>query len=528
VPRVRCGGHCSRPSCSHPSCSYPSCSYPSWPCTVTALPLADDATLARAAASGDSTAFAQIYDRYAYRLLGFCQSMLRTRVDAEDCLQDVFVVAATRLADLREPALLRSWLFSVAGHECLGRIDRRKKEVLLDAVPDRATLDPDSPANAALDAEPATLLRDATAGLSYRDRLLLELADRQRLSGDELAVAIGVPRSAAYTLLARARATAKKSIRALLVARTGRQRCAELNGMLGDWDGELTTLRRKRIAHHIDKCAVCTAHRDRVATPAALLGEGTAFAADLVGLRSRVLVAASAASAGEYVGGGLWVTGWPPVDPEFAGRDHRRWRAPVAALLALLFIGAAGTLGVVLSEQGTSTSLAQTTAGTTTSTSNPTSTSTSTSTSNPPSTTARLSTRPTGGTARVLAPPPPRAQLPKPTAKTRKPPTPTPAPDPTPAPTPIARPTLTATPAPSAPAIWSLSVYSFRAVDDVTVDNLAVAGCALGHSRLPAPIPYGPARSSRSTRTTAPRPSAYRRSALTWWRLSPARRARSR
>ena len=153
---------------------------------------ADDAALATAVAAGDVNALGEIYDRYAGRLLGFCRSILHNQAEAEDCLQDVFVIAATRLSGLREPALLRSWLFSVARHECLARIDKRKREVLVDEVADRPSFDQDPSSSAAVDAELAALLRDAQAGLSDRDRLLLELADRQQLAGEEFAAAVGV------------------------------------------------------------------------------------------------------------------------------------------------------------------------------------------------------------------------------------------------------------------------------------------------------------------------------------------------
>ncbi len=50
-----------------------------------------------AAATGDRTALAAIYDRYADRLYDFCLGMLRDREAAADCVQDVFVTAATKL-----------------------------------------------------------------------------------------------------------------------------------------------------------------------------------------------------------------------------------------------------------------------------------------------------------------------------------------------------------------------------------------------------------------------------------------------
>ena len=311
----------------------------------------DDATLATAVAAGDVPALGEIYDRYAPRLLGFCRSMLHNTAEAEDCLQDVFVIAATRLGGLREPELLRSWLFSVARHECLGRLDRRRREVLVDEVTDRASDEPEPAVTGAGDAELAALLRDAQAGMSDRDRLLLELADRQQLSGEEFAAAIGVPRATAYTLLARARTTAKKSIGALLVARTGREQCPELDTMLGRWDGELTPLLRKQVARHIEKCSICDKQRSRVASMAALLGgEGEAFAARLVSLRRRILDAAAAAmQAGELVA--FDNDGWPPADPAFVAEQSDRRRRRLAGLLivaiVLLFGGivAAGAIG---------------------------------------------------------------------------------------------------------------------------------------------------------------------------------------
>jgi RNA polymerase sigma factor (sigma-70 family) len=312
----------------------------------------DDAALATAVAAGDVGALGEIYDRYAPRLLGFCRSMLHRQAEAEDCLQDVFVIAATRLGGLREPELLRSWLFSVARHECLARLDRRRREVLVDEVFDRPSDETDPAVTDGMDVELAALLRDAQAGMSDRDRLLLELADRQQLAGDDFAAAIGVSRATAYTLLARARTTAKKSIGALLVARTGRERCPELNTLLGQWDGELTPLLRKQLARHIEKCSICDNQRSRVASMAALLGgEGEAFAARLVSLRRRILDAAAAAMGGATMGAAAGAAamgaaapaafatgGWPPADPVFAAAESHRRRRRLAAVLVIAII----------------------------------------------------------------------------------------------------------------------------------------------------------------------------------------------
>src|SRR3954452_11461840 len=104
---------------------------------------ADDATLARAAASGDRVAFAEIYDKYADRLHDFCIGMLRDRDAAADCVQDTFVTAATKLVQLREPERLRPWLYAIARHEALSRIRDRRREMPSDELPETSSDEPD-------------------------------------------------------------------------------------------------------------------------------------------------------------------------------------------------------------------------------------------------------------------------------------------------------------------------------------------------------------------------------------------------
>lgn len=454
---------------------------------MTATGSPSDGALATAVAAGDVSALAAVYDRYAPRLLGFCRSMLRDPAAAEDCLQDVFVIAATRLGSLREPDLLRSWLFSVARHECLGRIDKRKREVLVDEVADRPSHDPDPSASAALDAELAQLLRDAGAGLSDRDRLLLELADRQQLAGEEFAAAVGVPRATAYTLLARARATAKKSIGALLVARTGRDRCAELDALLSGWDGTLTALRRKQLARHIEKCATCDDQRSRVASGAALLGgEGEAFAARLVSLRTRILDAAAAAMRAEAA---LtpWAGGWPPADPVLGADDRRRRRGLLAALLVLALTLLTG--GIVLAGAPLRTRLAEHPGIVA-----PPAPSAPATVPAPPASAPR--TEPTGTTSAPASPTrrhphPPRTTVPAPpspttpSSSTRPTPTPTGSSRPRPTPTPSTT-TASATTSPP-PRFWTLTV----APQSISVAwGSDKATCAGSVTAVPLPCTY--------------------------------------
>jgi RNA polymerase sigma factor (sigma-70 family) len=235
---------------------------------------ADDAALAVAAASGDRAAFGMIYDRYADRLHDFCVGMLRDRDLAADCVQDVFVTAASRLGQLREPERLRSWLYAIARNEALARIRHRRRELVSDELPEIDSGEPDLVTLAAR-SELSDLISDACGGLSDRDQVVLELSYRQGLDGPELAEALGVTNKNANTLVERLRETVARSLGALLVCRQVRadpDRCPELAALIEHWDGQFTVLMRKRAARHIESCPICEEERARMVSPAALLG----------------------------------------------------------------------------------------------------------------------------------------------------------------------------------------------------------------------------------------------------------------
>jgi RNA polymerase sigma factor (sigma-70 family) len=247
----------------------------------------NDAALVRAATAGDRGAFAAIYDRYADRLHDFCWSMLRDRDEAADATQDTFLVAAERLGQLRDPERLRPWLYAVARSQALRRARARTRiapEEDMTDLPDTAS----GPEQAALRADLRDLVWNAAAGLSERDRALLDLHLRHGLEGADLGRAIGVEPAHAYVLLTRLRDQVERSLGALLVARLGRADCPELATILTGWDGRFSPLIRKRVARHVDTCEACGAARRKLASPLALLAAVPPMPAP-ADLRGRVL-----------------------------------------------------------------------------------------------------------------------------------------------------------------------------------------------------------------------------------------------
>jgi RNA polymerase sigma-70 factor (ECF subfamily) len=142
----------------------------------------DIARLVRDAQRGDRAAFADLYQRFARMVHGIV--LARTvRTEVDDVVQDVFVTALERLADLREPAAFGGWLATIARHRAT---DYRRRtpttESLVDDV--AAPRDPDY--------LQSRVILDAVRALpdAYRETLILRLVEG--MTGAEIADRTGL------------------------------------------------------------------------------------------------------------------------------------------------------------------------------------------------------------------------------------------------------------------------------------------------------------------------------------------------
>jgi RNA polymerase sigma factor (sigma-70 family) len=249
-----------------------------------------DNEIVAAIVAGETAGLAEAYDKYAAGLFGYCRSLLREPADAADAVQDTYVIAASKLAELRDPERLRPWLYAVARNECRRRLRAGGVSSALDETAEVI----DISAGVSDEAE-QTQLRDlvhaAITGLNPGDQEVIQLTLRHELEGPDLADALGVPRNHAHALLSRARTQLEKSLGALLVARSGRQSCPALDNVLSGWDGKMTVLMRKRVSRHIERCEVCGERKRHEMRPVMLLGLAP-LALLPAGLRDQVLGAA--------------------------------------------------------------------------------------------------------------------------------------------------------------------------------------------------------------------------------------------
>jgi len=82
---------------------------------------------------GDTEAFAQLYQKYRARLHQYALSLIRSHMEAEDVVHDVFVGLARQASAGRAPRELSAYLYVSVRNRCVDRM-RRKPELPLDDV----------------------------------------------------------------------------------------------------------------------------------------------------------------------------------------------------------------------------------------------------------------------------------------------------------------------------------------------------------------------------------------------------------
>jgi RNA polymerase sigma factor (sigma-70 family) len=311
----------------------------------------EDRQMVAAIVAGQTGGLAAAYDRYAPALYAYCRGLLGEPADADDAVQDTFIIAAAKLDGLRDPDRLRPWLYAVARNECRRRLRSRALPAPLDEAGEMT----DGTVDLGADVERAelrALVGAVLAGLNPRDREIIELNLRHDLAGRDLADALGVSMNQAHALASRARSQFETSLGALLVARTGRESCPELAARLHGWDGQLDVLLRKRVSRHIERCEICGARKRRELSPAMLLGVLPVALLPL-GLRDQLLSligelspVPSAYRAGVISRAGPFGrSGFPkPLDPPHLAHGPVAHAATAGAGAAVVAVAAAGIM----------------------------------------------------------------------------------------------------------------------------------------------------------------------------------------
>ncbi|HVF44574.1 MAG TPA: sigma-70 family RNA polymerase sigma factor [Pyrinomonadaceae bacterium] len=159
---------------------------------------AEDAELLRAVARGDESAFARVYDRYSPILLGLMLRILRSRAEAEDVLQEVFLQVWQRAHSFdASRGRAFTWLVTLARSRAIDRlrsVGSRERAAVRSAEDAPPESEPAEWADAAaVRAERAEAVREALAELPEEQRQVLVLAYLEGMSQSEIAAAKNQP-----------------------------------------------------------------------------------------------------------------------------------------------------------------------------------------------------------------------------------------------------------------------------------------------------------------------------------------------
>ena len=164
-----------------------------------------DAALVRRAAAGEGEAFGTLVRRHLPAAHAAALAVLGEAADAEDCCQDAFVAALTRIEECRPAEKFRAWLLTIVRNRAIDLQRRqpvRRAEVLdvgAGAAPGPGEAAPVAAASSAPDplahaerADARAHLRRALAALTPTRREVVLLHDLEGWNHREIAAHLGV------------------------------------------------------------------------------------------------------------------------------------------------------------------------------------------------------------------------------------------------------------------------------------------------------------------------------------------------
>lgn len=190
----------------------------------TAAPLSD-AEIARGIAAGDRPLLTALMRRNNQTLFRTARSILKDDAEAEDAVQEAYLLAYRAIGGFRADAKLSTWLVRIVVNESLGRLRRRNRraEVIWladDLAPSEDTTeaepmsqDPSGhPERQAIRTETRRLLEQRIDALPEAYRVVFVLRAVEEMSVDETALCLDIPAATVRTRYFRARGLLREAI----------------------------------------------------------------------------------------------------------------------------------------------------------------------------------------------------------------------------------------------------------------------------------------------------------------------------
>jgi RNA polymerase sigma-70 factor (ECF subfamily) len=176
----------------------------------------EDAGWIERSVSGDCEAFACLVRKYQNRLYNSMVYFLRDETEAEDVVQESFVLSFTRLSRFRGSSSFYTWLYRIAVNTAISRRRKKRPQVSIerDLGSAAATRDDDGPApgDRLDESERADQLHAALDRLNDEHRLILVLREMDGLSYEQISEILETPVGTVRSRLHRARFRLKEEL----------------------------------------------------------------------------------------------------------------------------------------------------------------------------------------------------------------------------------------------------------------------------------------------------------------------------
>jgi RNA polymerase sigma-70 factor (ECF subfamily) len=193
------------------------------PSRVTGLDSVSDGELVRLALENNGDAFRTIMTRHNRRLYRLARAVVDDDAEAEDIVQEAYVLAFTNLGTFRGEAGLATWLMRITLNEARRRLRRRRPAVdlaILDSIqgisaqpaPFPSAPPPDDPERATAQREIRRLLERAIDDLPEPFRIVFVMRDVEDMSIAETAALLGLRQETVKTRLHRARLLLRRAL----------------------------------------------------------------------------------------------------------------------------------------------------------------------------------------------------------------------------------------------------------------------------------------------------------------------------
>ena len=183
-----------------------------------------DAEIAHRVAAGDQQAFCLLMRRHNQTMYRTARSILKDDAEAEDAVQDAYMLAYRAMDKFRGDAKLSTWLVRIVVNECIARTRKRSRraEVIRlggdteqDSQSAEVNMDestPEQPEQAASRGETRRLLEAKIDELPDAFRTVFLLRAVEEMGVEEVAACLGIPKATVRTRFFRAKGLLREAL----------------------------------------------------------------------------------------------------------------------------------------------------------------------------------------------------------------------------------------------------------------------------------------------------------------------------